>query len=109
MRNRTNKPISLSSIDFEEYILPAGGASRSNAPILIYTSCDGTILAGVFEYSDAIKNPDGNFNYRKRLHPNINGIRFTLCSIKGLFTPKTPKTPPPQINPLFINTLKTGG
>src|ERR1051326_3907441 len=43
-----------------EYLLPAGGASRSIAPNLIHTSCDGTILAGVFEYSDAINNPDGN-------------------------------------------------
>src|ERR1051326_7087905 len=81
--------------------LPAGGASRSIAPNLIYTSCDGTILAGVFKYSDAIKYPDGNYNYRKRLRPNINEIRFILCSIKELFTPKpqkTPKTPPPPIH-----------
>src|ERR1043165_4270938 len=89
--------------------LPAGGASRSNAPILIYTSCDGTILAGVFKYSDAIKYPDGNYNYRKRLRPNINEIRFTLCSIKELFTPKpqkTPKTPPPPNPPPIIPTPK---
>src|ERR1051326_898691 len=87
--------------------LPAGGASRSIAPNLVYTSCDGTILAGVFKYRDAIKNPDGKFNYRKRLHPNINEIRFTLCSIKGLFTPKTPKNPknppPPKLPPYYIN------
>src|ERR1051326_3875188 len=89
--------------------LPAGGASRSIAPNLVYTSCDGTILAGVFKYSDAIKNPDGNFNYRKRLHPNINVIRFTLCSIKGLFTPKNPTHPPPQNPRLNITPPKTGG
>src|ERR1051326_3413254 len=85
------------------------GASRSSAPTFIYTSCAGTILAGVFKYSDAIKNPDGNFNYRKRLHPNINGIRFTLCSIKGLFTPKNPKTPPPPNYRRIISTPKIGG
>src|ERR1051325_10472619 len=93
-------------------MLPAGGASRSIAPNLVYTSCDGTILAGVFKYRDAIKNPDGKFNYRKRLRPNINEIRFTLCSIKELFTPKpqkTPKTPPPQNNPGLLSTPKTGG
>src|ERR1051326_1231180 len=89
--------------------LPAGGASRSIAPNLIYTSCDGTILAGVFKYSDAIKNPDGHFNYRKRLHPNINVIRFTLCSIKGLFTPKTPFSPPPPNYRRIISTPKIGG
>src|ERR1051326_5263237 len=92
--------------------LPAGGASRSSAPTLIHTSCDGTILAGVFKYSDAIKNPDGKFNYRKRLHPNINEIRFILCSIKELFTPKpqkTPKTPPPPNNRRIISTPKIGG
>lgn len=92
--------------------LPAGGASRSIAPNLVYTSCDGTILAGVFKYSDAIKYPDGNYNYRKRLHPNINEIRFTLCSIKELFTQKpqkTPKTPPPQITAVLYQRLKSGG
>src|ERR1044071_4608623 len=93
--------------------LPAGGASRSNAPILIYTSCDGTILAGVFKYSDAIKNPDGNFNYRKRLHPNINVIRFTSLFNKRTFYPQKPKKPqkppPPQQPPDFINTPKNGG
>src|ERR1041385_3436807 len=93
-------------------ILPARGASRSSAPTLVHTSCDGTILAGVFKYSDAIKNPDGKFNYRKRLHPNINEIRFILCSIKELFTQKpqkTPKTPPPQISPTLFKTPKSGG
>ena len=84
-------------------ILPAGGASRSIAPNLIHTSCDGTILAGVFKYSDAIKYPDGKYNYRKRLHPNINEIRFILCSIKELFTQKPQKPPPPKLPPYYIN------
>src|ERR1041385_6643132 len=47
------------SVQINNVYLPAGGASRSIAPNLIYTSCDGTILAGVFKYSDAINNPDG--------------------------------------------------
>src|ERR1043165_3179889 len=90
--------------------LPARGASRSSAPTLIHTSCDGTILAGVFKYSDAIKNPDGNFNYRKRLHPNINVIRFRTLFNKRTFYPKNPKNPPPpKFPPNFLNPKNRGG
>src|ERR1051326_5734530 len=109
MRKESRNRYQMKNIYNQRIILPAGGASRSIAPNLVYTSCDGTILAGVFKYSDAIKNPDGKFNYRIRLHPNINEIRFTLCSIKGLFTPKTPFSPPPQITAVLYQRLKSGG
>src|ERR1051326_8644116 len=81
-------------------ILPARGASRSSAPTLIYTSCDGTILAGVFKYSDAIKYPDGNtFITKNYIRTKIKkGLPFFK---KKNFLPKNPKKPqnppPPQI------------
>src|ERR1051326_1860256 len=104
MRNcKTSLPMK-NKLRISKCFLPAGGASRSIAPNLIHTSCDGTILAGVFKYSDAIKNPDGNFNYRKRLHPNINVIRFSSFFKKKTFYPKKPKNPPPpKLPPYYIN------
>src|ERR1051326_4458271 len=93
--------------------MPAGGASRSIAPNLIYTSCDGTILAGVFKYSDAINNPDGNLLLSQEITSEHKKKEFFSCFKKKTFYPpkpqKPPKPPPPQIPAVLYQRLKSGG
>src|ERR1044071_8740617 len=90
--------------------LPAGGASRSIAPNLIHTSCDGTILAGVFKYSDAINNPDGHLLLSQKITSEHKCNKVYTLFNKRTFYPKKPKNPPPPNNPpIIINPKNRGG
>src|ERR1043165_9612602 len=93
--------------------LPAGGASRSIAPNLVYTSCDGTILAGVFKYSDAINNPDGYLLLSQKITSEHKSNKVYTFFKKKPFSPQKPKKPqkppPPQITAVLYQRLKSGG